>query len=64
MRDALEAGGHPTKPLRLVEIRAGVRRKRMPTILTMNQYQKLLEREELGIIAGRWCNSPCVWGST
>jgi len=35
-------------PLGLVEVRTGARRKRVPTILTMDQYRKLLERPELG----------------
>ena len=36
-------------PLGLVEVRTGARRKRMPTIITLDQYKQLLEREELGV---------------
>jgi integrase len=35
-------------PVGLVEVRTGARRKRVPTIITFDQYRKLLEREELG----------------
>jgi integrase len=35
-------------PVGLVEVRTGAKRKRMPTIITMDQYRSLLEREELG----------------
>lgn len=35
-------------PLGLVEVRTGARRKRVPTIITFDQYRQLLEREELG----------------
>jgi integrase len=35
-------------PVGLVEVRTGARRKRVPTIITYDQYQRLLEREELG----------------
>jgi integrase len=33
----------------LVEVRTGARRKRVPTIITFDQYRQLLEREELGV---------------
>ncbi len=33
-------------PLGLVEVRTGAKRKRLPTIITMEQYQKLLQRGE------------------
>ena len=36
-------------PVGLVEVRTGARRKRVPTIITFEQYSKLLERKELGI---------------
>jgi integrase len=35
-------------PVGLVEVRTGARRKRVPTIITFEQYRQLLEREELG----------------
>jgi integrase len=35
-------------PLGLVEVRTGARRKRVPTIITFQQYRQLLERKELG----------------
>lgn len=35
-------------PVGLVEVRTGARRKRVPTIISFDQYQKLLERKELG----------------
>jgi integrase len=36
-------------PVGLVEVRTGARRKRVPTIITFDQYRRLLEREELGV---------------
>jgi integrase len=35
-------------PVGLVEVRTGARRKRVPTIISFEQYQRLLERKELG----------------
>ena len=36
-------------PVGLVEVKTGPRRKRKPTIITLEQYGQLLEREELGM---------------
>ncbi|HTF63172.1 MAG TPA: hypothetical protein VK638_10720, partial [Edaphobacter sp.] len=36
-------------PVGLVEVRTGAKRKRVPTIITLDQYRQLLEREELGV---------------
>ncbi len=48
MCDALGLVDIQRNPLGLVEVRTGAKRKRLPTIITMEQYQKLLQRGELG----------------